>query len=125
MGFGLEFQGVECPFHSLGQVNGVSLEPPLGASDPLFCAPSKPAVCSGGSRDGLGMSAWCPQNPVGMQAVLLGAGCHWKREASDLGSGPLSGEQTLKEGVYRWAFHSKGKTGGSWARGGRSLTQQA
>lgn len=109
VGFGLEFQGVECPFHSLGQVNGVSLKPPLGASDPVFRAPSKPAVCSGGSGDSLGMSAGCPQNPVGMQAVLLGAGCHWKREASDLGSWPLSGERNVKEGVNRWAVHSKGR----------------
>lgn len=71
MGFGLKFQGVECPFHSLWQVNGVSLEPPLGARDLVFRAPSKPAVCSGVSSDGLGMSARRPQNPVGVQAVLL------------------------------------------------------
>lgn len=114
VGFGLEFQGVECPFHSLGQVNGVSLKPPLGASDPVFRAPSKPAVCSGGSGDSLGMSAGCPQNPVGMQAVLLGAGCHWKREASDLGSWPLSGERNVKEGGPQ-----QRKKGGCGGRGGR------
>lgn len=71
MGFGLKFQGVERPFHSLGQVNGVSLKPPLGASDPVLCASPKPAIRSGMGSHGLGMSAWCAQNPVGMQAVLL------------------------------------------------------
>lgn len=71
VGFGLKFQGVERPFHSLGQVNGVSLKPPLGASDPVLCAPPKPTVRGGMGSNGLGMSARCPQNPVGMQAVLL------------------------------------------------------
>lgn len=126
MGFGLEFQGVECPFHSLGQVNGVSLKPPLGASDPVFCVPSKPAVCSGGSRDGLGMSAWYPQNPVGMQAVFLGAGCHWKREASDLGCWPLSGAERKRgrEQVGDPEQRKDRRLQGP-PPGGRSLTQQA
>lgn len=70
VGFGLKFQGVEGPFHGLGQVNGVSLEPPLGASGSVLRAPPKPAIGGGMGSNGLGMSARCPQNPVGMQAVL-------------------------------------------------------
>jgi hypothetical protein len=82
-GFRLKFQGVECPFHSLGQVNGVSLEPPLSANGPAFRAPSKLAVCGVSSMHSyvLRMSAWGPQDPIGMQAVFPGAGGHWKREA--------------------------------------------
>lgn len=101
MGFGLKFQGVECPFHSLGQVNGVSFKPPLSARDPVLCALPKPAICGGMGSNGLRMSSRCPKNPVGMQAVLPRAGSHWKREASDLDRWRLSGEQKGKEGLNR------------------------
>lgn len=81
--FGLKFQGAECPFHSLGQVNGVPLESPLSAHGPALCAPAELAVCPMHGVHGhvLREAAWCPQDPVGVQAVLPGAGGHWKREA--------------------------------------------
>lgn len=81
--FRLKFQGAECPFHSLGQVNGVPLESPLSAHGPALHAPAKLAVChvhGVHSRVSKG-TAWRPQDPVGMQAVLPGACGHWKREA--------------------------------------------
>lgn len=82
-GFGLKFQGVECSFHSLGQINGVPLESPLSADGPALCAPSKLAICHvhGVHSNVLRVPAWRPQDPVGVQAMLPGAGGHWKREA--------------------------------------------
>lgn len=91
-GFGLKFQGVERPFHSLGQVNGVPLKPPLGAKGPALHAPSKLAICRVHSMPSnvLRVAARCPQDPVGMQAVFPGAGSHWKRQAGARGKEGLA-----------------------------------
>lgn len=82
-GLGLEFQGVECPFHSLGQVDGVPLESPLSANGPALHGPSQLAVCRvhGVRSDVLRVPAWRPQDPVAVQTVLPGAGGHCKKEA--------------------------------------------
>lgn len=48
-GFGLKFQSAEGSLHGLGQVNGVPLEPPLGASGPAVCGPVELAVRHGHS----------------------------------------------------------------------------
>lgn len=88
-GFGLKFQGVECPFHGLGQVNGVPLELPLGANGPALGGPPQLAVHRVHRVHGhvLRVPARGPQDPVAVQAVLPGAGGHWKREAGAPGVG--------------------------------------
>lgn len=85
-GFGLKFQSAECPFHSLGQVNGVPLQSPLSANGPALRAFSELAVCRvyGVHSHVLRVPARHPQDPVGVQAVLPGAGGHWKRETGAL-----------------------------------------
>lgn len=107
-GFGLKFQSAEGPFHSLGQVNGVPLEPPLCTDGPALGAPPGLAGCCV-PRDVLGAPSGRPEDPVGVQTMLPGAGGHWKR-----GAGPRErrtqhgrrGEQTVPEGATR-AEHSQ------------------
>lgn len=76
-GFGLKFQGAEHPLHSFGQVDGVPLKSPLGADGPALRAALRLDV----RGHVLGVPARRPQDPVGVQAVLPGAGGHWKGKA--------------------------------------------
>lgn len=74
------------------------LESPLSAEGPALRAPPELAGCRVPS-DVLRASAGHPQDPVGVQAVLPGAGGHWKREAGPPGKedSPRGGEQKATE----------------------------
>lgn len=57
--------------------------------------------------DVLRVSAWSTQDPVGVQAVLPGAGGHWKREAGDMGRKIVSSGETEGKGEGRRAERSQ------------------